>query len=84
MPYSPYTGYTDMTVTLMELKYFVLKPKGRSDFARASRTAMRVLAAEIEQSNPKLATEVKQWAYEEERKAHVEEVNENRQAARTN
>lgn len=49
-------------------KYFVLKPGGDDVYARASRTAMRVFAAEIEQYNMKLAGDIKQWCYEEERK----------------
>lgn len=54
------------------LKYFVLKPGGTNDYARASRTAMRVFATEIEQSDPRLSAQVKQWAYDEERKIVTE------------
>ena len=56
----------------MNLKYFVLKPGGDDAYARASRTAMRVFAAEIEQDNFQLAADVKQWCYEEERKLITE------------
>lgn len=49
-------------------KYFVMKPGGDTVYARAARTAMRVFAAEIEQDNMKLAGDIKQWCYEEERK----------------
>lgn len=64
-------------MTGLKLKYFVLKPEGDSAWARASRTAMRVFAAEIEQDNFQLAAELKQWAYEEERKLHTEAINAN-------
>lgn len=62
------------------MKYFVLKPEGNTDHARASRTAMRVFAAEIHDTDSKLATQLKQWAYEEERKLNTEDTaNENRE-----
>ena len=60
----------------LQLKYFVLKPEGNSPWAKASRTAMRVFAAEIENDNFQLAADLKQWAYEEERKLHREQTNE--------
>lgn len=50
-------------------KYFVLKPRGNDNQAKASRTAMRVYAAEIEGTDPQLANELKQWAYQCEREA---------------
>lgn len=68
----------------METKYFVLKPKGSSEYARASRVAMRVFAAEIEQSNPRLCSEVKSWAYDEERNATTGGWDANRQATGSN
>lgn len=62
------------------MKYFVLKPEGSTEHARASRTAMRVFAAEIFDTDSKLATQLKQWAYEEERKLNMEGIaNENGQ-----
>lgn len=63
------------------LKYFVLKPTGRSAWAKASRTAMRVFAVEIEATEPELAGSLKQWAYAEERKINTEEPDENRKTA---
>lgn len=63
----------------LKLKYFVLKPSGDSAWARASRAAMRVFAAEIEQDNFQLAAEIKQWTYEEERKLKMEAINADRQ-----
>lgn len=56
----------------LQMKYFVLKPGGDSVYARASRTAMRVFAAEIEQDNLPLAAAIKEWVYEEERKLVTE------------
>ena len=52
-------------------KYFVLKPRGNDAQARASRVAMRTYAAEIEQHDKQLANELKSWAYEAEREAHI-------------
>lgn len=60
----------------LRMKYFVLKASGDTPYARASRAAMRVFAAEIEQSDPQLANQLKSWTYEEERKVHVERLNE--------
>lgn len=60
----------------IHLKYFVLKPRGTGDYAKASRTAMRVFAAEIEQSDPALANDIKAWVYEEERKIITEAAGE--------
>jgi len=44
------------------MKYFVLKPKGRSVYAAASRVAMLAYADEIEKLNPKLAGQLRDWA----------------------
>jgi hypothetical protein len=44
------------------MKYFVLKPKGTSLHARASRRAMRSYAALIEQENQQFADELRAWA----------------------
>lgn len=64
-------------MTGLKMKYFVLKPGGNSAYAKASRTAMRVFAAEIEQDNFALAAEIKQWCYEEERQLHMEAISAN-------
>ena len=53
-------------------KYFVLKPRGNTPAARASRTAMRLYASEIETHDKQLANELRDWAYRAEREAHVE------------
>ena len=45
----------------LELKYFVLKPKGNSDYAFASRMAMIAYAANIKKTNPQLANDLHEW-----------------------
>ena len=52
--------------TGLEMKYFILKPKGHSPYADASRQAMMAYAAEIEHANPTLAKEIKKWVCKEE------------------
>jgi len=48
------------------LKYFVLKPKGTSQFAKASRAAMRTFAQAMRGDGPdhnnELAQDVRDWA----------------------
>ena len=46
----------------LQMKYFVLKPKGDDPYARASRAAMHHYAKFIEQENPELAKELRDWA----------------------
>ena len=50
----------------LEMKYFVLKPRGNDDYATASREAMRAYAEVIEECNPSLAVDLRQWAHREE------------------
>jgi hypothetical protein len=61
-------------MSLGNTKYFVLEPKGNTPWANASRSAMRVFASEISESDPKLSNNLKQWAYEEERRVSAEPV----------
>ena len=52
----------------LEMKYFVLKPKGTSQFAKASRAAMRTFAQSMHGHNAEwdlLAKDVKAWAERE-------------------
>ena len=49
----------------LEMKYFVLKPKGNDEYAKASRGAMRQYARLIEQVNPELANDLREWADKE-------------------
>jgi hypothetical protein len=57
----------------LELRYFVLKPKGRDEYARASRTAMRAYADSIESVNEQLAQDLREWARLEDKFAMVVE-----------
>ena len=50
----------------LELKYFVLKPKGADGYACASRKAMRVYADVIESLNPLLSQQLIIWITKEE------------------
>lgn len=54
----------------LELRYFVLKPKGSDDFAWASRMAMRTFAEYIKMSQPELAEDLITWADTEEMEAY--------------
>lgn len=52
-------------MTGLEMKYFVLKPKGKGPYHHASRAAMYAYADAIEEENPELAKDLKQWAGKE-------------------
>ncbi len=52
-------------MTGLEMKYFVLKPKGDDAYAIASREAMRTYAKAIDDENPVLAQELKMWVTRE-------------------
>jgi len=56
----------------LQMKYFVLKPKGDFDdpYANASRVALKAYAKEIEEENSKLCYEIKSWVIEEQGKAN--------------
>ena len=49
----------------LEMKYFVLKPKGDSAFAVASRAAMRTYAIEIRNADMDLCRQLIDWANNE-------------------
>lgn len=44
------------------MKYFVLKPHGKDQYARASRAAMRRYAKVIAAESPTLASDLLSWA----------------------
>lgn len=51
------------------MKYFVLKPLGKSkndQFARASRIAMKAFSKSIRKTDPRLADELDYWVLETE------------------
>ena len=43
------------------MKYFVLKPDGLDEYARASRAGMIAYSNAIADTNPKLASELRKW-----------------------
>lgn len=45
----------------LEMKYFVLKPKGNDAYARASRAAMRAYARAIHEENSALSHDLQAW-----------------------
>jgi len=49
----------------IEMKYFVLKPKGKDAFAAASRKAMRAYARHIEMIDPDLSESLYVWSRSE-------------------
>lgn len=49
----------------LEMKYFVLKPKGNSPFAEASRSAMLAYAKSIESTDAFMARSLRIWAENE-------------------
>ena len=49
----------------LDLKYFVLKPKGDNEYAEASRAAMLAYANSIEKTNSKLANDLVGWVHNE-------------------
>lgn len=49
----------------IQMKYFVLKPKGKNIYAEASRKAMRAYASHIESENKQLSKELREWADKE-------------------
>lgn len=52
-------------MTGLEMKYFVLKPKGEDAYAVASRLAMNAYADAIASENPQLAHEINAWTERE-------------------
>jgi hypothetical protein len=61
--------------TGLEMKYFVLKPKGTDAYAEASRAAMCVYAKKIRPVNPELARDIDIWTWNEENRAANDEMN---------
>ena len=58
----------------LEMKYFVLKPRGTDAYAYASRKAMRAYAEAIHRENSELAKDLMEWADRETKAAQVESV----------
>jgi hypothetical protein len=55
---------------MLEMKYFVLKPRGKGPFPEASRAAMRSFARSITTEDETLAETLLFWAETEERRAN--------------
>lgn len=49
----------------LEMKYFVLKPRGNDAYAAASRKALRAYSSQIEEENPELGRQLRGWANKE-------------------
>ena len=60
----------------LEMKYFVLKPRGVFDdpYAKASRVALKAYALAIKAENPKLAHDLYMWEIEEQGVANREHL----------
>lgn len=58
----------------LQMKYFVLKPKGNDPYAEASRRAMSAYAAAIRSKNRELADQLSNWALDESSAAIREET----------
>ena len=52
--------------TGLEMKYFVLKPRGHTPYARASRLAMLAYSEAIEEENAELAHDLASWVTREQ------------------
>ena len=61
--------------TGLEMKYFVLKPRGDTPYAAASRTAMKAYANVIRDENPQLYHDLLNWAIEEHDKVRTAQLN---------
>ena len=57
---------TEVKETGLLLKYFVLKPRGTSAHAKASREAMLTYATWIKEEDSSLASSLRRWVSEEE------------------
>lgn len=62
----------------LEMKYFILKPKGCDDFALASREAMLTYAAIIKNADPELAEALVEWVIKEKEVVSMPEIDDNR------
>lgn len=56
----------------LQMKYFVLKPKGSSAYAMASRNALDVYARSIRNENVELCDDLYAWITREEKLANPE------------
>lgn len=61
----------------LQMKYFVLKPKGKGLHAQACRQAIREYAKIIQKENSKFASELVNWMNHEREAALIESVTDN-------
>ncbi len=59
------TLLNEVDIMALEMKYFVLKPKGDSIHAQASRLAMLTYANVVRAHDPELAKELEKWVQRE-------------------
>ena len=59
-------------MTGLQMKYFVLKPRGdfHDPYAKASRAALQAYAREIRDENPGLYADLEKWRIEEQGRAN--------------
>lgn len=50
----------------LEMKYFVLKPKGDNPYAKASRAALKAYADSIQEENAQLCHDLHLWEIDEQ------------------
>ena len=62
----------------LEMKYFVLKPKGTDPYARASRCALDAFATAIRGENDMLCDDIRKWVDNERNLAIAEETGKDR------
>jgi hypothetical protein len=60
----------------LDMKYFVLKPRGSTPFSEASRAGMRAYAEVIESHDRELAEDLTGWADHTEQMAALESEDE--------
>jgi hypothetical protein len=56
-------------------KYFVLEPKGNSQYAKASREALISYANSIEEFDSSLSDSLKSWVDNEEHQSQIQKIN---------
>lgn len=49
----------------LQMKYFVLKPRGNDEYAKAAREALKTYAGVIALENPELSNDLMEWVNDE-------------------
>lgn len=58
----------------LEMKYFVLKPRGKDPYARASRIAMKAYARSIKKTDAFFYRSLVEWVKEEENSLTLQNI----------